>query len=218
MLGRTSLHNVSGTRVPTDLAELPSIFMESFSSSSLILPHLVAHHQTGARPPASLLDAHAAQRASFPALENAIQIHMALLDQGLHSISPDLVQSGRFDSTRINREVTNGMGLLPFVEGTSPQVGFGHLFGYGASYYSYLFDRAIAGRVWDVVFKQGQVAEGGLGGLRDGGERMKQELLKWGGGRDPWEMVGGVLGDDEVKRGDGRAMEKVGQWGVGGTK
>lgn len=124
----------------------------------------------------------------------------------------------------MNRRVTDGMGLLPFIPGTAPQVAFGHLFGYGASYYSYLFDRAIAGRIWEQVFRdgavvptEGKMGAGGLEGLREGGERMKEGLLRWGGGKDGWEMVGDVLGDEEVKRGDGRAMEKVGRWGVGGT-
>jgi len=216
MLGRTSLHNVSGTRVPTDLAELPSILMESFCSSSSILPLLVSHHQTGLPPPASLLEAHKLQRASFPALENSTQIHMALLDQHLHSVHPQ--DAEKFDSTRINKELTNGMGLFPFVEGTAPQILFGHLFGYGASYYSYLFDRAIAGRLWEEVFESGEGVgkKGGLDGLRGGGERLKGELLMWGGGRDPWEMVAGVLEDEELRSGDERAMRKVGEWGVGG--
>ncbi|KAL7412008.1 hypothetical protein BDY24DRAFT_394286 [Mrakia frigida] len=216
MLGRTSLHNVSGTRVPTDLAELPSILMESFCSSSSILPLLLTHHQTGLPPAPELLEAHKLQRASFPALENSTQIHMALLDQHLHSVHPQ--DAEKFDSTRINKELTNGMGIFPFVEGTAPQILFGHLFGYGASYYSYLFDRAIAGRVWEEVFQSGEgVGKGvGLEGLRDGGERLKGELLMWGGGRDPWEMVAGVLKDEQLRSGDGGAMKKVGEWGVGG--
>lgn len=209
MIGRTALHNVSGTRVPTDLAELPSIFMENFSSSPLLLPSLVSHHETGLPPPKDLILAHQAQRSHFPHLENSTQIYMALLDQRLHSLSPSATDS--VDSTSITHALTDAMGLFPSVPGTAPQTQFGHLNGYGASYYSYLFDRAIAGRVWDVVFQQG---EGGIDSLREGGERFKGELLRWGGGRDPWEMVAGVLGDEELRAGDKRAMERVGQWGV----
>ena len=141
---------------------------------------------------------------------------MALLDQHLHSVHPQ--DAEKFDSTRINKELTNGMGIFPFVEGTAPQILFGHLFGYGASYYSYLFDRAIAGRLWEEVFESGEGVgkKGGLDGLRGGGERLKGELLMWGGGRDPWEMVAGVLKDEELRSGDERAMRKVGEWGVGG--
>lgn len=212
MIGRTGLHNVSGTRVATDLAELPSIFMESFSTATM-LPHLVTHHETGQAPPAELLRAHQAQRSHFPSLETASQIHMALLDQGLHSIPPS--ESAAIDSTRIYRDVTNALDVFPAVDGTAPHTQFGHLYGYGASYYAYLFDRAIATRVWDVVFARG---EGGLDDVRGGGERMKNDLLRWGGGRESWGMVGALLGDDVVRAGGKAAMTRVGEWGVGDAK
>lgn len=211
MIGRTGLHNVSGTRVATDLAELPSIFNESFSTAQM-LPYLVTHHQTGKPPPKELLLAHQKQRSHFPSLETASQVHMALLDQGLHSISP---AQSPIDSTKIYRDVTNQLDIFPAVPGTAPQTQFGHLYGYGASYYSYLFDRAIASRVWDVVFQRG---EGGLEGLREGGEKMKGDLLRWGGGRESWSMVGSLLNDEVVKAGGKEAMMRVGEWGVGDVK
>lgn len=212
MIGRTGLHNVSGTRVATDLAELPSIFMESFSTAGM-LPHLVSHHKTGKPPSEELLRAHQRQRSHFPSLETATQIHMALLDQGLHSISP--ADPSRIDSTRIYQDVTNGLDIFPAEPGIAPQTQFGHLYGYGASYYAYLFDRAIASRVWEVVFSRGA---GGLDGLRGGGERMKNDLLRWGGGRESWGMVGALLDDDAIRAGGQEAMMRVGEWGVGDVK
>lgn len=212
MIGRTAYGNVSGTRTATDLAEFPSILMESFVNSPDLLPLLVSHHTTGAPPPPELIKAHLASRSSFPSIEVAAQIQMALVDQKLHAVSPDEAAASGLDSSAVYHEVTESMGLYPSVPGTSPQTQFGHLNGYGASYYAYLFDRAIAGRVWSEVFKDGK--EGGLEGLREGGERLSEEVLKWGGAKDPWEMIGGLLQDDVVKAGGGPAMDKVGQWGV----
>jgi intermediate peptidase len=212
MIGRTSLHNVSGTRVATDLAELPSILMEAFTSPSM-LPHLVSHYETDKPPSEELLRAHQRQRSHFPSLETATQIHMALLDQSLHSISPK--DPNEIDSTRIYHEVTGKLDIFRAEPGTAPQVYFGHLYGYGASYYAYLFDRAIANRVWDVVFARGA---GGLDGLRDGGQRLKDHLLRWGGGRESWGMVGALLDDDVIRAGGKEAMMRVGEWGVGDVK
>jgi len=97
------------------------------------------------------------------------------------------------------------------VEGTAWQTQFGHLYGYGATYYSYLFDRAIAGKVWATLFMDGP--DGALS--REGGEVLKEKVLKWGGGRDPWEMVGDVVGGREgerIAKGDEKAMGIVGGW------
>jgi intermediate peptidase len=211
MIGRTAYGNVSGTRTATDLAEFPSIFMESFVNSPTLLPLLVAHHSTGQPPTPELIAAHLKASSSFPSIEIASQVQMALVDQKLHAISP----SDPLDSSQIYHDVTESMGLYPSTPGTSPQTQFGHLNGYGASYYAYLFDRAIAGRVWSEVFKGGK-GGGGLEGLREGGERLSEEVLKWGGAKDPWEMVGGLLKDDVIRGGGGAAMEKVGEWGIKG--
>jgi len=49
---------------------------------------------------------------------------------------------------------------------------------------------------------------------REAGERMKQEFLKWGGGRDGWKCVAGVLQEEKLAAGDEQAMRMVGRWGV----
>jgi mitochondrial intermediate peptidase len=76
-------------------------------------------------------------------------------------------------------------------------------------YYSYLFARALAGRVWHAVF-----ADGALACDRRAGERLAGELLRWGGSRDAWHCVAGLLREDALADGDERAMAIVGKWGV----
>jgi intermediate peptidase len=49
---------------------------------------------------------------------------------------------------------------------------------------------------------------------RENGERMKERVLKWGGGRDPWMCLAEVLGDGRVENGGEKAMGVVGSWGV----
>ena len=88
---------------------------------------------------------------------------------------------------------------------------FGHLHGYGSTYYSYIFDRVLAERVWKVVFKAG--LDGGAVDRRNG-ERLKESLLKWGGGRDPWACLAAALGDERLAAGDDKAMALVGSWGI----
>ena len=209
MIGRTDYHNVSGTRVATDFCELPSILMEYFVSSPRVLSLFAAHHETGEPLPQDLLKSHLDLKDSLSALETHQQIILSLLDQKYHSIHPS--ETGSFDSTAILRDLTNTVGVLPYVEGTAWQPLFGHLQSYGATYYSYLFDRAIAGKIWSTLFNH--TPEGSIS--REGGEQFKEKILKWGGGKDPWELVASVIGGHEgevVARGDGKAMEMVGGW------
>jgi intermediate peptidase len=48
------------------------------------------------------------------------------------------------------------------------------------------------------------------------GRRFRDEVLRWGGARDGWRCVAGVLQDKEgvLEKGGKGAMEMVGRWGV----
>lgn len=69
----------------------------------------------------------------------------------------------------------------------------------------------LAERVWRVVFRAG---EDGAAIGRENGERLKENLLKWGGGRDPWTCLADTLQDDRLAPGDEKSMALVGSWGL----
>ena len=213
ILGRTKLQNVSGTRCATDFSELPSILMERFARDPAVLAQYARHWETGAPLPpeaAARLGARAA-RADGPA-DVEWQVLLALLDQAYHGAA--LLDEPGWTSDAAAHAVFAGHGAVPEPRGTRWQGLFGHLVGYGATYYAYLFDRAIAARVWEVVFGGG--GPDGRALDRDRGEKFKQEVLKWGGGRDPWKCVAGVLGDESLADGGEKAMAEVGRWGLNG--
>ncbi|OJT10061.1 Mitochondrial intermediate peptidase [Trametes pubescens] len=198
MIGRTEYQNVSGTRCATDFVELPSILMEHFLNSPAVLALFDRDNTFGIRPnglhhddPCRSIDTHT-------------QILLAMLDQIYHSPA---ILSHQFDSTATLSELYNRRGLVPYVHGTSWQTQFGHLFGYGATYYSYLFDRAIASRTWRVLFSHDPLN-------RRTGERFKDEVLRYGGGKDCWGMVGSLLGSSQLANGDAAAMVEVGRWKI----
>ncbi|KZT58070.1 mitochondrial intermediate peptidase [Calocera cornea HHB12733] len=203
MIGRTDYHNVAGTRCATDFVELPSILMEHLVASPACVGLFARHHKTDLALPYEELRKHMAANDQFAALNSQHQIMLAALDQVLHSAVHE-------DSTTEWARLHETMGVLPYAPGTSWQTQFGHLFSYGATYYSYLFDRAIASRVFDVVFSGN---EGDLN--REMGERFKERVLKWGGGKEPWELVGDVLEDEVIAEGGKAAMTEVGKWGIG---
>ena len=198
MLGRTEYQNVSGTRCATDFVELPSILMEHFLNSPTVLSLFDADSTTTLR---STGNHHADPCHS---IDTYSQILLAAADQRYHAPS---VLDPSFDSTAELANLHNTRGLIPYVPGTSFQTQFGHLFGYGATYYSYLFDRAIASRVWSRVFSENPLD-------RSMGERLRGEVLRHGGARDPWHMVSGLLEMPELESGDAEAMREVGTWRI----
>ncbi|KAG9050826.1 Mitochondrial intermediate peptidase [Tulasnella sp. UAMH 9824] len=200
MIGRTDYQNVSGTRCTTDFVELPSILMERFLTSPAVLS-LFPSSPSAPIPSYADLMRHIRETQPLPAIESHTQILMALLDQVYHS-SP----SGLSTTAELHK-LQDTIGLFPSVPNTAWQTHFTHLFGYGATYYSYLFCRAIAKKVWKTLFEVNPLD-------RNAGERFKEEVLKYGGGKEPWEMLGSLLNIPELAAGDRKAMELVGKWGV----
>ncbi|KAI8098999.1 uncharacterized protein BX664DRAFT_288849 [Halteromyces radiatus] len=203
MLGRTDFHNVSGTRCATDFVELPSILMERFVSHPKVLP-LFAHNDDSISPEA--VNGYLQQRQRFSGIEINNQVLMSMVDQQYHSTSA----SSKVSTVETWHQLQDDVGLFPSVPGTMWPVQFGHLFGYGAGYYSYLFDRTLAQRVWDRCFATDPLD-------REKGLAFRDQVLKWGGARDPWQCVAGVLGDEDGERivhGDEEAMRTVGDWGI----
>jgi mitochondrial intermediate peptidase len=204
MIARTDYHNISGTRCSTDFVELPSVLMEHFCQADSVLPLFARHYLTDAPLQPDLLRRHLKPVQAFHAMTTRYQIMLSVLDMTYHT------QTGDVDTTAICHEVFKEYSLFPALPPDSKvtlQTSFTHLFPYGASYYSYLFDRAIAAKVWKDVFENDPLS-------REAGEKYLQEVLKWGGGRDGWECVAGVLGQDDLKAGGKEAMERVGQWGI----
>ncbi|KAL7267331.1 Mitochondrial intermediate peptidase [Rhizina undulata] len=203
MLGRTALHNVAGTRCATDWAELPSVLMEHFAKAPEVLGLFARHYETDKPLPLEMIKEKLEQESILEASETRIQIILAVLDQYYHSKLPF---EPNFDSTEVYLGAHRNFGLLPVAEGTSWQGFFGHLFSYGATYYAYLFDRAIAAKLWKDIFEEDPLR-------RAAGEKYKEEVLKWGGARSGWKCLAGVLERPELEDGGEDAMVKVGEWG-----
>jgi len=219
ILGQTSMQGISGTRCATDFAELPSVLMEYFATDPSVLKLFARHWQTGELIPDELVNAMLQEKRDRAeqtgGWDNQTQILMALLDQVYHAAGPvEGLTGNRYDSTAAFHDVWNRYSCAREPAGTAWQGFFGHLYGYGATYYSYLFDRAIARQVWRAVFKDG-VHGGAID--REAGERFKQEVLRYGGGRDPWHCLEGLMGEGKgvLAAGGSEAMDLVGQWGVG---
>ncbi|EMD00125.1 hypothetical protein BAUCODRAFT_63450 [Baudoinia panamericana UAMH 10762] len=211
--GRTALQNVAGTRCATDFAELPSVLMENFASAPEVLALYARHWETDAPLDPTRIKERVELDRRMQGAEIESQVLLGMLDQEYHSARPlTWPEGGIGESTKLYHEVWNNYSQVPEPPGTCWQGFFGHLFGYGATYYSYLFDRAIAGKIWRDVFQRS--ANGAVD--PNAGKRFREEVLRHGGGRDGWRCVAGVLGEEGSPLADGerKAMEEVGRWGV----
>ena len=207
MLGRTRLHNLSGTRCATDFVELPSVLMELFSGDPRVLCKIAKHYRTGEPLPLSLLKSHQKHSKTLKNTEIYMQSKMALLDQALHDENVLDFQEeeafDNFDSTVIYHKLEKD--LQVFADLWSTWHGkFPHLFSYGAVYYSYLLDRAIAEKIWKGLFEKDPWN-------RDAGEKYKRSILKWGGTRDPWVCLADALDEKALAKGDAQAMALIGR-------
>jgi intermediate peptidase len=133
--------------------------------------------------------------------ESLGQVKMALLDQIFHGASGGKVNDESFDALSIYHELEKNLVILADTKSSWPGK-FGHLYSYGALYYSYLLDRAIASKMWEKLFKEDPFS-------REAGEKFKNEVLKWGGSRDPWVCLSKVFENKELAKGDVNAMKLI---------
>lgn len=209
ILARTSFQNVSGTRCATDFAELPSTLMEHFAADPTVLSLFARHWKTDKPLPYGQIAERIRLAKRFEGIDTEHQILLAMVDQAYHA--PSVTESS-FNSTTVFHDIQRQFAHGPKdPQGTCWQGFFGHLHSYGSTYYSYLFDRVLAERVWRVVFKAG---DNGAAISRENGERLKENLLKWGGGRDPWTCLSETLQDERLAPGDEKSMALVGSWGI----
>ncbi|KAI5645048.1 peptidase family m3 domain-containing protein [Phthorimaea operculella] len=185
MVGRPKYQHVSGTRCPTDLAEVPSVLMEYFASSPHVVRRFARHFQTGAPMPEEMLHRFCASKFLFGASEMQLQVFYSALDQHYHG--PNASYGGR--TTEVLQQVQKQYYGLPYVQNTAWQHRFSHLIGYGAKYYSYLISRAIAWSIWKKNFEADPLN-------RQAGEALRQGVLRHGGAVPPQVLLREYLGTD----------------------
>jgi thimet oligopeptidase len=170
----------AGSSTERDFVEAPSQMLEHWVWDRDILRRFARHHESGEPLPDALLDAMVRAKHLSSGIANLRQMFFARLDLRLHSPGFD------GDSTRAVRELYPVTGF-PYPEGTHFQAGFGHLFGYDAGYYGYLWSRVFG----DDMFTRFEHA-----GVLDGATGMdyRRTILERGGAVDGDQLVRDFLG------------------------
>jgi thimet oligopeptidase len=172
----------SGTAVARDFVEAPSQMFENWVWDAKVLKSFARHYKTNAPFPDDLLKGMIKARFLGSGMKAEHQIYYGMVDMTYH-LKPD----GKVDTTKVQNDLFAEIELYDAVPGTHFQSSFGHLTGYQAGYYGYLWSLVYAQDMFE-RFKQ-------LGMLSPkAGMYYRNKILSRGGTMDSMDMVRDYLG------------------------
>ncbi|MFN0156622.1 MAG: M3 family metallopeptidase [Bacteroidota bacterium] len=189
MLTTAPLNSMSGTSVARDFVEAPSQIFENWTWDYASLTLFAKHYKTGEPLPKQLFDKMLAAKNVGSGLATSQQILYGVLDMTYHD---GYDPNGPESTTEVVKRLQNKITLYPFLEGTNFQAAFGHLTGYAAGYYGYLWSQVYSADMFSVFEKNGILDPNTGGRYRDiilakGATEEELNLVKQFLGREPNE-------------------------------
>ena len=184
LLSTTELSSQAGTSVARDFVEAPSQILENWAWNKQALSIFARHYKTGEIIPDSLLNRMISARTLQSGNDLLQQIFYGMLDMTLQ----DNFQPS--DNNQINDvviELQNTITHFPHVDGTYQEASFGHLMGYSAAYYGYLWSEVYAADMFSIFEENGVLNP-------DTGYRFRESIFEKGGGENPMDLVKDFLG------------------------
>ncbi len=179
-LGHTRLVRFTGFNTEWDFVEAPSQIMEHWCWNPEVLQRFARHHETGEPIPDDLVRQLTAARDLHIGLAMLRQVSFGSLDMAFHG--PGEVK----DLAAITKE-TSEVAKFPHHEGTFYPASFGHLFGYDAGYYGYLWSRVFGDDMFSRFEDEGVLDS-------DLGREYRAKILEPGGSEDAAELLRDFLG------------------------
>jgi Zn-dependent oligopeptidase len=172
----------SGVATEWDFVEAPSQMLEEWAWDPETLKLFARHVETNEAIPAELVHRMREANEFGKGAHTRHQVFYAQLSLGLHSRPP-----ADIDITRTMVELQKKYSPFPYVEGTHFFASFGHLNGYSAMYYTYL---------WSLVIAKDLLGEFQRHGLLDEAtaNRYRDTVLVPGGSKDAADLVKEFLG------------------------
>jgi thimet oligopeptidase len=179
-LTRADWRRFAGSATEQDFVEAPSQNLEHWIWEPAVLDRFAAHYKTGEKFPREMLKGLVAAKHLNSGIRWLRQAFYASLDFAYHA------PGEKKDTTKLLEE------LYPITGFTNPpgthfQVGFGHLFGYDAAYYGYLWSKVYGDDMY-TAFEQGGILNPEVG------MRYRREIYERGGTRDGADLLRAFLG------------------------
>ena len=184
-LTRSRFIRFSGTRVQRDFVEAPSQMLEHWCWEPEVLERMTRHYRSGEPLPADLRARMVAAKHVSSGIATLRQIYFARLDLAAHG------SGANKDTDALSRDLHPITGF-PFPEGTHFQAGFGHLFGYDAGYYGYLWSRVFGDDMY-TSFEDSDAQAAGVG------REYRRRILETGGVVDGDALVRDFLGREPTQ-------------------
>jgi thimet oligopeptidase len=180
--GRTRWAGLSGVRTEWDFVEAPSQMLEEWCWDASVLQRFARHVETGEPIPAALVERMRAADEFGKGLRVGQQMFYAATSLRLHDRDP-----AGLDTTALSAELQERYTPFRHVEGTFFQESFGHLEGYSAIYYTYMWSLVIAKDLFGVFRREGLLDRGPS-------TRYRRAILEPGGGAPASKLVKSFLG------------------------
>ncbi len=177
----TELNSFSGTNVKRDFVELPSQMLEEWLWQPEVLKRVSGHYQTGEKLHDTLIDAIIAIKNLDTGFHIKRQLALSYLSLACFNerIDDDMKREYQLLAER----------LMPYQDYCPEEnfiASFGHLMGYGAQYYGYLWSKVFALDLFDYIKQQGMSPEVGA--------KYRDLVIGKGGSKDPYELLCDFLG------------------------
>jgi thimet oligopeptidase len=175
---------VAGIAVEHDFVEAPSQMLEEWAQDPAMLQTFAKHHETGAPIPKDLVEKMRRAKVFGRAIDTSFQVLYAALSLNLYNRTPSSVNP---DSLAKAYEAS----YVPYppMPDTHFQASFGHLDGYSAMYYTYLWSLVIAKDLFS-QFDRDHMMDSAVA------SRYRRSVLDPGGTKPADQLVRDFLGRD----------------------
>ena len=180
--GNTRWAANSGVRTEWDFVEAPSQMLEEWVRDPGVLQSFARQVKTGDPIPTKMVEQLRMALDFGKGIEVRRQMFLAATSLHLH----DREAEG-LDSTALVAESMEKYWTFPFVKGTYPQTSFGHLNGYSAIYYTYMWSLVIAKDLFTPFAAKGVFD-------RETANRYRDRVLAMGGGKPAADLISDFLG------------------------
>lgn len=184
LLSTSKLASYAGVNTARDFVEVPSQLFENWAWHYESLKLFAKHYQTQETLPKEMFEKMWLAKNVGSGIHTLQQIFYGSFDLALHDrYDPE----NQADTTEVLKKLQAEISLFPYLDNTYFQAGFGHLMGYEASYYGYLWALVFAEDAFSVFEKNGILNA-------EFGKKYRETILAKGGSEDEEQLLVDFLG------------------------